>query len=247
MDMTKSIRKYLLPAIIIIGIICVIIFPISETISSKVTLIALIGTALIYSFQLISMNNQKDIADKQHKFNIFTLRMNLRNELQRVSNLVLSANDRDITDPVNIKLVNLEKITSDIKLAFPKNKKLNSLIIEFMDSCKKITKLAEDKEIIIECGEKRKVNDGYTVKYADMFGIWTDGIDKFNYPPFSRNTGMSKKQYEIIVKIVCAYINMFPTKKELERYIIEIFGSEMYRGHSLLKEILVILDKDISL
>lgn len=107
----KTIKKYILPIIIILGFLSMIYFPISQAMGEKITLIAITFAAVVYFFQLMSMNaqkniseesfknqekilkEQKDIANKQYSFNIFTLRMNLRNELQRNFTLLLSANN----------------------------------------------------------------------------------------------------------------------------------------------------------
>jgi hypothetical protein len=105
--------------------------------------------------QELLLAEQKAIAQKQYDFNIFQMRVSLRNELKNAFLLSLSAHNQDITNDVNTNLAKMSKILDDIKFAFPASKVLDELIAKFKSHCDKITRLAQDKEIIIQCSEKK--------------------------------------------------------------------------------------------
>ena len=120
--------SWLLPIVFVIA--CVVVWKYTTMgQSDKISISVLLGTAVIYSLQLINMQHaskkqefilkqQCDIAQKQHNFDIFTLRMNLRNELVKYFTLALSSEDISITNDVNMHLVNIGKICNDIKFVF---------------------------------------------------------------------------------------------------------------------------------
>lgn len=228
--------------------------------TNKLTSIILLGTAVIYCFQFINMRQnsqnqeiilkqQRDIAQKQHDFELFTLRMNLRNELVRAFTIALSSEDLSITNDVNTHLVNIGKICDDIKFAFPKNKELDNAIKAFKKSCTEITKIAPEKQYIIECDFGR--DDRITwLRYKDCLEVFVRGpvIDKRVVNPRKvQDLHISQKEQTIICGIMGKYILVSQTKDGIENYVHNLFHKEMDLGNARLNKICEILDKDIKL
>lgn len=228
--------------------------------SDKISVSVLLGTAIIYSLQFINMRQssknqemvlkqQCDIAQKQHNFDVFTLRMNLRNELVRAFTIALSSEDLSITNDVNTHLVNIGKICDDIKFAFPQNKELDSAIKAFKKSCTEITKIAPEKQYIIECDFGR--DDRITwLRYKDCLEVFVRGqiVDKrVINPKKAQDLHISQKERTIICGIMGKYILVSQTKDGIENYVHNLFHKEMDLGNSRLKKICEILDKDIKL
>ena len=228
--------------------------------SNRFSLIVLLGTALIYALQFMNMHSasknqkqileqQRDIAKNQYDFNIFTLRMNLRNELVKCFTMALSGEDVSLTNDVNMYLVNIEKICNDIKFAFPQTKDLSVAISQFKNSCERITYLAPEKQLIIECGLTNRGN-AIVMKYKDCLQVFLEDnkvtksvIDK----EIVRNLGISQKQQTIIFGIMQKYIGVAVTKESLELYMFQLFKREMRLGNTRLNKVCDILDKYIKL
>lgn len=161
--MTKN--KYLVALLLVVCILvfCIIYCDIKH-IETRLTLIVLIITSLIYAGQLNVMNKQKkiskasydnqekilkeqkDIAKQQYDFNVFQMRMNLRNKLYIAFTQSLSVTGLDITDNVNDRLTNIARPLYDIQFAFPVDAELEKLIEKFKSCCKSITELAMEKK-----------------------------------------------------------------------------------------------------
>ena len=228
--------------------------------SDKISVSVLLGTAIIYSLQFINMRQssknqevilkqQCDIAQKQHNFDVFTLRMNLRNELVRAFTIALSSEDLTITNDVNIHLVNIGKICDDIKFAFPRNKELDRAIKVFKDSCKEITNLAPEKQVIIEC--KMSTDDRVKyMRYKDCLEVSFRGQEierKVTNPRKVLDLQISEKEKTILFGIMVKYILIRPTKDKLEDFMFQLFQQKMNLGTTRLNKICEILDKDIKL
>ena len=249
----------IIPVIILVFGVCIWWID-SIDIFNKLSLIVLLGTALIYALQFINMHHvsinqekilsqQRDIANKQYDFNVFTLRMNLRNELVKHFTLALSAEDVSITDDVNIHLVNIGKICDDIKFAFPQTKELTMAISQFKKSCKTITYLAPEKQLIIECSLTNRENS-MIMKYKDCLQVVLENnkvtksvINK----ELAKNLGFSQKQQTIILGIMQKYIGVALTKDDLENYVFMLFQQEMRLGNTRLNKVCDILDPYIKL
>ena len=226
--------------------------------SDRLTLIALFATALIYSFQLGVMNQQerileeqKDIAKKQYDFDIFQMRMNLRNELHETFTFSLSAIGQDIADDVNIKLVDIGRVLNDIKFAFPASIPLTTYIEAFKSCCDKITRLAKDKEIIIECSEKKSSGKGHVIQYKDCLQVYSENGNNHGEALYNKQIfdtlNISQKEKVIIFAIMRQYIDCGASKWEIENHLIKLFRAEMQRSNEYLKLISDLLDKDICL
>ncbi|MCM1294041.1 MAG: hypothetical protein NC311_00565 [Muribaculaceae bacterium] len=262
------ISNYIFPTIIVLGMICILAFPITKSLETKLSLLVLMGTALIYAFQLMSMNSQKeiskqsfknqenilqeqkDIAYKQYQFEVFKLRMELRNELYTNFTLALSANNLDISDDVNVKLVEIGKILNRIEFVFPKSEQLKTLISRFKRTCESLTRFAQDKQIIIECSEKKQCGIGMAMDYKKCIRVWSNKIKHdtsiINQEIFN-SLNISEKQHVIIRGIIGEYIDKGNSKAEIEDYVCAIFTNARITGNRLLDEICSILDKHISL
>ena len=228
--------------------------------TNKLSLTVLLGTAAIYCFQFMNMRQtsksqeqvlqqQRDIAQKQHNFDVFTLRMNLRNELIKAFTIALSSEDLTITNDVNIHLVNIGKICDDIKFAFSKNKELDKTIKLFKDSCTEITKLAPEKRVIIEC--KMYTDDRVKyMRYKECLEICVSGQQfekRVINPRKALGLQISEKEKTILFGIMAKYILISPTKDELEDYIFQLFQKTMNLGKMRLNKICEILDGEIKL
>lgn len=266
----KFLGKYwhcFLSALIFTGLIWIVIHFKSQGIEG-VTLIALGVTTLVYSFQLGVMkgqknlseesfknqekilDEQKNIAKKQYDFDIFKLRMDLRNSLQRNFILLLSANNYEIENDVNSVLVDTGKIVDSINFAFPKDKKLDKLISDFKSQCKKIANLAPEKEILIECSEKMFVNNGYVMKYKECMQVYSKNGNyecSITNKSLFESLNISTKKKDIILGIMSKYIDSGKTKDEIIDYLFKVFDIEMAEGKRILNQIFEILDKNIKL
>lgn len=249
----------IIPLIILVFGVCIWLTD-SIDMFNKLSLVVLLGTALIYALQFINMHHasinqekilsqQRDIANKQYDFNLFTLRMNLRNELVKHFTMALSGEGVSITDDVNMHLVNIEKICNDIKFAFPRTKELSVAISQFKNSCEKITYLAPEKQLIIECNLTNRGN-AIVMKYKDCLQVFLENnkitksvIDKETV----RNLGISQKKQTIIFGIMQKYIGVAITKESLENYIFMLFRREMNKGNERLTKVCDILDAYINL
>ena len=197
------------------------------------------------------LKEQKDIAQKQYDFNIFQMRMKLRNDLENAFLLSLSTTGQDIADDVNIKLASIARILNDIKFAFDANKDLEGLIKKFQSCCDGITRIAMDKRIIIECSEKKKCANGHVLEYKDCLRVYSEK-DKPLEPRIMNkalfdNLSISQKEKDIILGIMSMYINCGDTKYDIENYLIALFREQMKTGNIYLNKIFDILDKDITL
>lgn len=256
--------------IIFVGLLC-LIFCFDGNPADKISLIALVGTALIYSFQLNNMQQQKDIAketaknqenalklqcdiaEKQYNFNVFTLRMNLRNDLAKCFTIALSSEGLSITNDVNMHLVNIGKICDDIKFAFPYSAGLSKAIKDFKQCCTDITNLEPEKRIIIECS--LSVRDNWVIMtYRDCLRVSVDMSVAGGKPhsavvssDLCAKFGFSEKEKTIIFGIMAKYILVAKTKEELDFYMFASFRKVMDAGNKKLKQIFEILDKDIVL
>lgn len=147
-------------------------------------------------------------------------------------------------------LVNVGKIIDSIKFAFPTNKNLEKLISSFKSQCKKITSLASEKEILIECGEKLACSRGHVLKYKDCFRTYSEnGIRNcaVTNKQLFESLKISGKKKDIILGVMSKYIDYGNTKNDIIDHIINLFDVEMAEGNRLLKQIFEILDKDIKL
>ena len=227
---------------------------------NKITFVILLGTALIYCLQFINMRQtsenqeqilaqQRNIAQKQHDFNIFTLRMNLRNELVKAFTVSLSSEDLSITNDVNLHLVNIGKICNDIKFAFPRNPELDKTIKLFKKSCEEITKIAPELQYIIECD--LDTDDRIIwLRYKNCLEVYVRGqtIDKRVISKQKlQDLHISQKEQDIIFGIMQKYILVSKTKEGIENHIHNLFHEKMDLGQTLLNKICEILDKSIKL
>ena len=250
---------WFLPMFLMIAVFIVWKYTIIDQ-SDKISISVLLGTAIIYSLQFINMRQssknqevilkqQCNIAKKQHEFEIFTLRMNLRNELIKAFTIALSSEDLTITNDVNIHLVNIGKICDDIKFAFPRNKELDKIIKLFKNSCAKITKLAPEKQVIIEC--KLYKDDRYVrMRYKDCLEVYAreNEIEEIVINPRKvLDLQISEKEKTILFGIMKKYILVSTTKDGLDDYIFRLFQREMSLGNARLTQICNMLDKDIQL
>lgn len=228
--------------------------------TNKLSLTVLLGTAAIYCFQFMNMRQasksqkqilqqQCDIAQKQHDFELFTLRMNLRNELVKYFTVALSSEDISITNDVNMHLVNIGKICNDIKFAFTDSKELQYWLESFQNSCIAITKLAPEKQYLIEC---KMVAQGVSrvLTYKDCLRVVYENevtsaivISKTNF----EKLGISEKEKDIIFGILSKYIKLVKTKEELDNYMFVLFHKIMSEGKNRLDKLCEILDKEIKL
>lgn len=250
----------LLILLIIIGLGAFVWYLPTLELSDKLSLIVLLGTAAIYCLQFMNMrqssNNQEkilkqqsDIAQKQHEFNVFTLRMSLRNELVKAFTLALSSEDLSITNDVNAHLVNIGKICDDIKFAFPKSQELDNAIKAFKQSCTEITKIAPEKQYLIEC-EFGKDDRVIWLRYKGCLEVFVKGcvIDKrIVNPEKLQDLHITQKEQTVICGIMGKYILVSQTKDGIENYVHNLFHKAMNLGNSRLKKICEILDKDIKL
>ena len=228
--------------------------------SDKISVSVLLGTAIIYSLQFINMRQssknqeailkqQCDIAQKQHNFDVFALRMNLRNDLVKAFTMALSSEDLSITNDVNMHLVNIGKICEDIKFAFPRSKELEDAIKLFKKSCDNITRLATDKQLMIECSLTERASVLYMVYRECLRVVLENGkfamsvIDKEKL----RLLGVSEKEKTIILGTMCKYIVVAKNKEELDNHMYLLFNAEMSKGNVRLNAICKILDKSIKL
>lgn len=264
----KFLGKYwhrFLSVLIFVGLIWIIIHFKSQNVEGA-TLIALGITTLIYSFQLGVMKDQKslseesfrnqerildeqkNIAEKQYNFDIFKLRMDLRNNLQRNFTLLLSADNYKIDNDVNNILVDMGKIVDSVSFTFPKDKKLEKLISAFKSQCIRITNLAPEKEILIECSEKMFVNNGYTMRYKECIQVYSISghyeASIINKSLFDK-LNISIKKKDIISGVISKYIDCGKTKDDIVFHLINLFKKEMDEGKSILDQIFNIIDKAI--
>lgn len=228
--------------------------------SDKLSLIVLLGTAAIYCLQFINMrqssNNQEkilkqqsDIAQKQHDFNIFTLRMNLRNELVKAFTLALSPEDLSITNDVNMHLVNIGKICDDIKFAFPRSIELDRAIRVFKKSCEEITFFAPERQRLIEC-TMSKDDRRVCMRYKGCLESCRNGTSishSIVSPRKFQELHMSEKEKNIIFEIMDKYIVRFDDKEQLSKFTYTTFHNAMNLGNSRLKKVCTILDMYIKL
>ena len=228
--------------------------------NNKLSLTVLLGTAAIYCFQFMNMRQtsknqdlvlkqQYNISQKQHDFNVFMLRMNLRNNLVKSFTMALSSEDLSITNDVNLHLVNIGKICEDIKFAFSRTKDLDNAIKVFKTSCDEITRLATDKQLMIECSLNNKGETLY-MTYKDCLrvvlenGKYTPGIiDKEK----KKSLKISHKAETIILGTMCKYIGTARNKEELDQHMYLLFNRAMSAGNAKLNNLLGIIDKQIKL
>lgn len=228
--------------------------------NDKLSLTVLIGTAVIYCFQFINMREssrkqeqileqQCDIAQKQHDFELFTLRMNLRNELVKYFTISLSSEDLSITNDVNAHLVNIGKICNDIRFVFPHSKEMELLLKSFKDACAAITYLAPEKQLLIEC---TMVTRGETtiLTYKDCLRVvYEEG--KTTAMVINQNIleklNISAKEKNIIFGILAKYITVAKNKDELDDYMFKLFDRTMSAGNHKLNKLCELLDRDIKL
>lgn len=240
--------------------------------SNKLTLITLVVTAFVYFLQLVSMKSQEKIAKeskdiskqsfanqenilkeqqkiaaKQYDFDVFTMRLNLRNELQSNFTDALSVTGLDVANPVNDKLVKIGKNLSDIEFAFPKNSQLTKLIKQFKKLCTEFINLAFEKEIIIECNEKVHFTSIDWIDYKDCLRVKTSGEIQITHPHKYIALKISNKQKNIITGVMFKYLSFGETKAAIEDAIQVKFNLRMSKASDTLKEICKILDKDIIL
>ena len=228
--------------------------------SDKISVSVLLGTAVIYSLQFINMHQtsknqeqilkqQRDIAQKQHDFDIFTLRMNLRNDLVKAFTVALSSEDISITNDVNMHLVNIGKICEDIKFAFPRTKDLDAAIKSFKKSCDEITRLALDKQLMIECSLVSRGKALYMTYKGCLRVVLEDG--KYTTLVIDDNKlnslKISEKEKTIILGTMCKYIGTSSNKDELDQHMYLLFNKTMSTGNLRLNKIFEFLDKHIKL
>lgn len=243
-----------------------------DSLSTKLTLITLVVTAFVYFLQLVSMKSQEKIAkeskdiskqsfanqenilkeqqkiaSKQHDFDVFTMRLNLRNDLQSNFTDALSVTGLDVANPVNDKLVKIGRNLSDIEFAFPKTPQLTKLIKQFKKLCTEFTNLAFEKEIIIECNEKVHFTSFDWIDYKDCLRVKTNGKVQITNPDKYAALKITNKQKTIITGVMFKYLNVGETKSEIEDAIQIKFNLRMSKASETLKEICNILDKDIIL
>lgn len=232
-----------------------------------ITIVILIITAFIYYRQFRVMkeqkeisvksfqnqenilNEQKNIAKKQYDFNVFEMRMNLRNELQKEFTLLLDNDNKIITADVSPVVVNIGKIVSSIQMAFQRNKELNDIIASFKKCCTEIHRLAIDRRIIIECAFA-KHGSGKGLKYKECIQAWVEGnkqtLTIVNQVKFDE-CGISRKEYNIIGDIMHHHINDGDDIYAIQMAIKKSFYAQMNLGNEYLQQICSILDKDITL
>ncbi|MCL2629652.1 MAG: hypothetical protein FWD33_03130 [Alphaproteobacteria bacterium] len=254
---------YLISAVLGVALICVALFFEGSGPESKLTLIALLGTALIYSFQLGTMNQQKElseksfdkqerileeqknIAQKQYDFDVFQMRVNLRNELYKEFTFILSAKNQDLDEEINLPAVNITKICNDIGFAFPVDEKLKDLLLEFRKCCTDIDQLARDRKVIAECSKK-----GTGLVYKECVVVWSR--DK-NLPngvmdrAVFEKLNISQKGMYIIFDILGRYVDKGDNITDTEIYVLGLFKKAVESGRERIKQIFAILDEHISL
>jgi hypothetical protein len=195
------------------------------------------------------LKEQKDIAEKQYNFNIFEMRMNLRNELQKEFTFLLDNDNKIITADVNPIMANIGKIIGSIKMAFPKNQKLNEIIVKFKKHCGNIHTLAIDRRVMIECAFMKR-NSGKGLKYKECIQAWVENNNQtltiVNQAKFDE-LGISRKEYNIIGDIMHNHINDGDDIYTIQSYMQKLFNTEMQTGQKLLNQMYEILDKDITL
>lgn len=243
-----------------------------DSLSTKLTLITLVVTTFVYFLQLVSMKSQEKIAkeskniskqsfanqenilkeqqkiaSKQYDFDVFTMRLNLRNELQANFTDALSVTGLDVANPVNDKLIKIGRNLSDIEFAFPKNPQLTKLIKNFKKLCTEFTDLAFEKEIIIECNEKVHLKSFEWIDYKDCLRVKTNGEIQITHPEKYATLKISNKQRTIITGVMLKYLSFGETKAAIEDAIQVKFNLRMSKASDTLKEICNILDKDICL
>lgn len=228
--------------------------------TNKLSLTVLLGTAAIYCFQFINMRQssknqeailkqQRDIAQKHHNFEIFTLRMNLRNELVKAFTISLSSEDLSITNDVNMHLVNIGKICDDIKFAFLRTQELDKAIKLFKKSCEEITFMAPERQRLIECA--MYTNDRRVfMRYKDCLETCRNGTEithSIVNPRRFQELRISEKEKNIIFEIMAKYIVKFDNKQQLGEYVYTSFHNKMNIGNARLQKVCEILDKNIKL
>lgn len=258
----KIIKKYILSFFICVGLLATIIWYNPSDIGAKITIIALIGTALIYSFQLNAMNEQKDIseksfsnqekileeqkniANKQYEFDIFKMRLKLRNELSRAFFELLVMNK--INSNNNYSMLDLNKLFDDIPFVFTKNIELDNKISEFHTYCMINAELLDDREVLTEC---RKNPENKSLIYKDLIEVYPKALNKLpdrNYTKF-KESKMSENDFTNIFGILEKYVDRGNTKMEIDLYWLSVAEPVRQNSKALLMEILSILDKDIQL
>ena len=228
--------------------------------TNKLSLTVLLGTAAIYCFQFMNMRQtsksqdlvlkqQYNIAQKQHDFSVFMLRMNLRNNLVKSFTMALSSEDLSITNDVNMHLVNIGKICEDIKFAFPRTNDLDNAIKVFKSSCDEITRLATDKQLMIECSLNSRGKTLYMTYKECLRVVLENGkytpsiIDKEK----KKSLKISHKEETIILGTMCKYIGTSNNKEELDQYMYLLFNRAMSAGNVKLNNLLGIIDNYIKL
>lgn len=253
----------IIPCIFIILILYIAIYAPIQTLEGKLTLITLLLTTFIYYLQWLSMKNQeinskrsfdnqekileaqKNIAAKQYAFDIFTLRLNLRNELLANFTSALSISGLNIADDVNVKLLQIGKNINDIKFAFPQNAKLTKYISIFKKLCTEFTNITFEKEVIIECGEKTQAGNCIVMDYKKCIRVTDSGKASIILQTKCESLNITNKEFVIITGIMRKYINIAKTKSDIEN-IIQVRSEQLRTAaQKTLDDIISILDTHI--